>query len=258
MFFLYGEASKSIKDGEGLLTAAGKRTVRALLGEGPRDNQVLGQAVYRNYGRAKDGFNVISSQFALHYFFRDLDTFNGLLDNISDLCADGGYFVGTCYDGKRVFRALEEKGVGDGLCIKVLSDTICEITKQYDATTYQDDETCLGYAIDVYQDSINNQIREYLVNFNYLESRLAERGIRPISAREARGLGLLGGVVPFADIFQQVQLKVANDARAKRNIGSTLEMTDQERQVSFLNSMFAFKKASAPRRKGAKKLVIED
>lgn len=258
MFFLYGEASKSIKGGDALLTVAGKRTVRALLGEGPRDSQVLGQAVYKNYGRAKDGFNVISSQFALHYFFRDLDTFNGLLDNITELCADGGYFVGACYDGKRVFRALEEKSVGGGLCIKVLSDTICEITKQYDATTYRDDETCLGYAIDVYQDSINNQIREYLVNFPYLESRLAERGIRAISAREAQGLGLLGGVVPFADVFQQVQLKAANDARSKKNIGTSLDMTDQERQVSFLNNMFAFKKAAAPRRKGAKKLVIED
>ena len=256
MFFLYGEASQSIKGGEALLTAIGKRTMRALLGEGPRDSQVLGQAVYRNYGRAKDGFNVISSQFALHYFFRDIDTFNGLLDNISDLCADGGYFVGSCYDGKRVFRALEEKDVGDGLCMKVLSNTICEITKRYESTTYHNDETCLGYAIDVYQDSINNQIREYLVNFSYLESRLAERGIRPVSTREAQGLGLLGGIVPFADIFQQVQLKVANDARFKKNIGSTLDMTDQERKVSFLNNMFAFKKATARRRKGVKKLVI--
>ena len=99
-------------------------------------------------------------------------------------------------------------------------------------------------------------IREYLVNFSYLESRLAERGIRPVSTREAQGLGLLGGIVPFADIFQQVQLKVANDARFKKNIGSTLDMTDQERKVSFLNNMFAFKKATARRRKGVKKLVI--
>ena len=262
MFFLYGEASQSIVSGDALLTASGKRTMRALLGEGPRDPETLGRAVFQNYGKAKDGFDVISCQFALHYFFRDLETFNGLLDNIAALCAKGGYFVGACFDGKRVFRALEGKKTGDGICISLLHETLCEISKQYDATVFRDDETCLGYAIDVYQDSINNQIREYLVNFAYLETRLAEKGIRPITVEEARGLGLLGAVVPFGDVFQNVQLSASSDRRLRANLGSALTMTDPEKEISFLNNMFVFRKAgqSAPRKKTqrTKLLVVEN
>lgn len=254
MFFLYGEASEPIRDGAALLTAGGKRTMRALLGEGPRDSEALGEAVYRNYGKAKNGFDVISCQFALHYFFRDLPTFEGLLANVVSMCTAGGYFVGTCYDGKRVFRALEDKALGDGLCLSIESTAICEITKQYDNTGYRDDETCLGYAIDVYQDSINNQIREYLVNFAYLEKRLAEHGVRALTVREAKGLGLLGGITPFGDLYQQMQLMASKDRRFAGSIGAALAMSDPEKQVSFLNNMFVFKmdggaKASAPKTK---------
>ena len=263
MFFLYGEASQSIVGGEALLTASGKRTMRALLGEGPRDPETLGRAVFQNYGKAKDGFNVISCQFALHYFFRDLETFNGLLDNIAALCAQGGYFAGACFDGKRVFRALEGKKTGDGICISLLHETLCEISKQYDATVFRDDETCLGYAVDVYQDSINNQIREYLVNFAYLETRLAEKGIRPITVEEARGLGLLGAIVPFGDVFQSVQLAASSDRRLRANLGSALTMTDPEKEISFLNNMFVFRKAGQnvvhrKKTQRARTLVVEN
>lgn len=242
MFFLFGEAAEPIRDGSALLTTAGKRTMRALLGDGPRDAEVLGEAVYRNYGKAKDGFDVISCQFALHYFFRDLSTLEGLLANIDSLCTAGGYFVGTCFDGKRVFRALEGKALGDGLCLSINSTSICEITKQYDNPSFRDDETCLGYAVDVYQDSINNQIREYLVNFAYLEKKLAERGIRVLSAKEAKGLGLLGGIVPFGDIYQQLQLQASKDRRFASSVGAALSMSEPEKKVSFLNNMFVFKK----------------
>ena len=34
-------------------------------------------------------------------------TLNGFLRNVSECCKVGGYFIGTSYDGTKVFRALE-------------------------------------------------------------------------------------------------------------------------------------------------------
>ena len=38
----------------------------------------------------------------------------------------------------------------------------------YDHSSFEDNETSLGYAINVYQESINKKFKEFLVNFNYL------------------------------------------------------------------------------------------
>ena len=44
-----------------------------------------------------------------------------------------------------------------------------EVTKRYDRKMFKSDSTSLGYAIDVYQESINKTFREFLVNFDYLD-----------------------------------------------------------------------------------------
>ena len=36
------------------------------------------------------------------------------------------------------------------------------VTKQYNRDTYEPDESCVGYPIDVYQESINKTFREHL------------------------------------------------------------------------------------------------
>ena len=44
-----------------------------------------------------------------------------------------------------------------------------EIKKLYNKR-FSNTEECIGYKIDVFQESINNYIPEYLVNFDYLTS----------------------------------------------------------------------------------------
>ena len=44
-----------------------------------------------------------------------------------------------------------------------------EITKLYHETNFPEEENCLGYAIDVWQESINQNFNEYLVNYIYLQ-----------------------------------------------------------------------------------------
>ena len=46
-----------------------------------------------------------------------------------------------------------------------------EVKKRYDADTFNDDETSLGYPIDVYVESIGTTTEEYLVHPEYLISK---------------------------------------------------------------------------------------
>ena len=40
-------------------------------------------------GIATGGFDIVSSQFSLHYYFKDEETLRGFCENVRDLCSSG-------------------------------------------------------------------------------------------------------------------------------------------------------------------------
>ena len=58
--------------------------------------------------KATKGFDVISSQFSIHYYFENEKTFMGFLENVKDNIKKGGYFIGTCYDGGKIYDHFKE------------------------------------------------------------------------------------------------------------------------------------------------------
>ena len=115
--FLQGNSSVNIKNGEALYTEKGKQIINAIFGEGPKDEKFLGKGIFKSYGVAKDGFNVSSIQFAIHYMFENILTLNNFLKNLSECTRVGGYFIGTSYDGETVFNELRNKELGDSISI---------------------------------------------------------------------------------------------------------------------------------------------
>ena len=73
-------------------TDKGKQITKAVFGEGPKDETVLGSGVYKQYGKGKDGFNIVSNQFSIHYFFKNKTVLNGFLRNVSECCKVGRLF----------------------------------------------------------------------------------------------------------------------------------------------------------------------
>ena len=64
------------------------------------------------FGIAEGGFDIISSQFSMHYYFQSERTFDGFIRNLKENIKKGGYFIGTCYDGQKIFnhfKTLEDK-----------------------------------------------------------------------------------------------------------------------------------------------------
>ena len=240
--FVTGDSSRNIRNGDAVDTEKDKQIIKAVFGNGPKDISLLGKGVYNQYGVAETGFNVSSCQFAIHYFFKNKTTFHNFIRNIAECTKINGYFVGTCYDGKHVFNLLENKNKNEGITILKNERKIYEITKMYDKTGFPDDEMSLDYAINVYQESINKVFREYLVNFDYLTRIMDDYGFVLVTKEEATAMGLPDGTGLFSELYSSMEQEIKQYPNRKNDYGKAPYMSPEEKQISFMNRYFAFKK----------------
>jgi hypothetical protein len=215
---------------------------KAIFGEGPKEVEKLGKAVFRQYGKGEDGFNVSSCQFAVHYFLENPNTLQGFMKNLSECTKLNGYFIGTCYDGKEVFNLLRKKQPGESIQIVEKGKKVWEIIKGYNSVSLADNSSCIGYRIDVYQDSINQLITEYLVNFDYLDSVLDNYGFKLIDREEALSLGLPQGSGLFSELFMNMIEETKKNKNKAKDYGEAINMSEYEKKISFLNRYFVYKK----------------
>jgi hypothetical protein len=252
VLFVNGNSGANIRSGEAMLNDKAVQITKAVFGVGPKDEEKLGKAVARQYSKGEDGFNVSSCQFAIHYFFENQTTFQNFIRNVSETTKVGGYFIGTCYDGKMVFNLLSKKKIGESLELYDGDTKIWQIRKEYEHDTFEDDITSLGYKIDVYQESINKMFPEYLVNFDYLERVMENYGFSLLARDEAKMIGLPEGSGLFSELFNNMLEEIKRFK--KKDYGDAKNMNALERKISFLNRYFVFKKV---RNVNAEKVALE-
>ncbi len=121
---------------------------------------------------------------------------------------------------------------------------IWELTKRYNETEFNDDESCVGYAVDVFQESINKTFREYLVNYTYLTRVLENYGFVLATAEDLQKLhsGFTSATGFFSDLFNKMNVEVKKNQQGQSAYESASSMTDGERTISFLNRYFIYKK----------------
>ena len=244
--FVTGDSSVNIRSTDAIITDKGKRITKAVFGEGPKDAKELGAGVYKYYGIGASGFDVCSIQFAIHYMFENPKAFNNLLRNVSEVTKVGGYFIGTCYDGNSVFSMLENKQVNESVDLYDENGAkIWEITKRYTANIFKPDVSSLGYAVDVYQESINKSFREYLVNFEYLDRMIENYGFVRLTREQAKTLKLPGVSGHFRELYGEMRSEIAKNPRIANEYGLANEMTPNEQTISFLNRYFIYVKTHA-------------
>ena len=240
--FLHGNSANNIRDGDAFATEKEKTIAKAVFGNGAKDRKKLGEAVYKSYGIGQDGFNISSCQFALHYFFENASVLNSFLRNLAECTKLGGYFIGTCYDGKKVFQLLNEKLDGESISIYKGSKKVFEITKLYSQTGFPDDAGSIGYPVNIFQESINKVFREYLVNFDYLLQIMEDYGFVLITKEESSAMELPSGSGYFEELYSLMKNEVDSNPRKKSDYGEAYNMTVEEKTISFLNRYFIFKK----------------
>lgn len=240
--FVNGNSSQNIRNGSAMLNDKAIQITQAIFGNGPKEKEIIGSGVSRQFGKGQEGFNISSCQFALHYFFKNPDTLQGFLRNLSECTKYQGYFIGTAYDGKTIFDLLKKKNPGESVQIFDDEKKIWEIIKSYDHTKFLDDSSSIGYRIDVFQESINQLIPEYLINFNYLDRIMLNYGFKIIDVDEARSLGLPQGCGFFSELFDEMINDISVNKYKSNNYGKAPNMTKYEKKISFLNKYFVFKK----------------
>jgi len=70
-------------------------------------------------------FQIVSCQFAMHYFFKKEEDIRQVLQLVSGLLKPGGYFIGTTVDGSKITRLLGKE--------KSFNNTLLSLTKKYKA-----------------------------------------------------------------------------------------------------------------------------
>lgn len=233
--FVCGDATKNVRSGAAASGPMDAEVLRALFGTDAnsfKDVSRLGAGVAKQSGVGKSGFDVVSMQFALHYMFQSRRKFYGFLRNVAECTKMGGVFVGTCFDGMSVFGLLRDTKKGDEVVERASDgERRWSIVKEYDQTSFPDTDESLGMQITVFQDSIGQGIKEWLVNFNLLVGALDKYGFVLAKQEEAVDMGLPGSSAMFQTLFSETAL----DGRLKT-------MTPEEKKVSFLNRYFVFKK----------------
>jgi len=242
VLFVNGNSAFNVKDGSAMLNEKAKQITAAVFGRGSKESEKIGKGVSKQYGKGVDGFNISSCQFAIHYFFESPDILKGFMKNITECTKQNGYFMGTCYDGKMVFNDLKKTKTGESISLVEEGKKIWEITKSYSSDSFDDNSSSIGYRIDVYQESINQTIAEYLVNFDYLNRVMSAYGFEILSRDEAKELGLPDGTGLFSELFANMLDEIAKNKFKAKDYYKASEMTAPERKISFLNRYFIYKK----------------
>ena len=240
--FVNGNSAFNVKSGEAMLNDKAKQITAAVFGNGSKDADKIGKGVARQYGKHDDGFNISSCQFAMHYFFETPDTLQGFMRNLAECTKLNGYFIGTAYDGKLIFDMLKKIKTGEGVQINDDGKKIWEVVKGYGSDNFDDDSSSIGYRIDVYQESINQLISEYLINFDYLDRVMESYGFKVINREEAKSLGLPEGSGLFSELFLNMSEEILKNKFKAKDYEKAPEMSSYEKKISFLNRYFVYKK----------------
>ena len=240
--FVYGDCSKKIKPehnnpkSDAMLGERSNQIVQAVFGVGSKKAEDIGKGLAEVYGLGVQGYEISSCQFALHYFFERKETLFGFVSNLAECTKIGGYFIGTAYDGKKLFQRLGEVSEEESVTLKEGGKLIWQVQKKYKHLTFPNDITSLGYKVTVFQESINNYVDEYLINFDYFDNIMAVFGFVKLSGDD---------LLAFNKSSDSSSLQFNNSSNTFEELYSVYDgehMSPNEQSISFLNRCFIYKK----------------
>ena len=214
------------------------------------------------HGIFRDKFDVCSIQFAIHYMFESKTKLHNFLTNVATYTKKGKYFIGTCYDGKKIYNLLKDKQIGETVeeYYKEKEDKnretsknatkIWHIRKGYEDNNdifLEDLDSCIGYKVSVYQETINQEFDEYLVNFDYFVKIMEDYGFvlasKPKIINNSKSVEI-NAIDSFESLFNIMKSnnKSQDDEKYLKKYGLAHNMTEKEKNISFLNNYFIFQK----------------
>lgn len=208
-----------------------KSVTETVFGITPKTKIKKDMAKYYNIGNGV--FDVVSCQFAVHYMFESQDMLRQFADNVATRLKTGGYFIGTCMDGGVVDQQLSKSPTRSIRATKN-GKLIWSITAKYDSFDASSDN--FGKKVDIYVESINQVVPEYLVDFGTLTQFMEARGLKLMDRIPELDLETTHG--SFKDAFADMERIGRSDAMVQAILNN---ITPEEKQFSFMNKWFIFK-----------------
>ena len=182
-------------------------------------------------------FEIVSCQFAMHYFFKKEEDLREVLQLVSSVLKPGGYFIGTTVDGSKITSLLGKE--------KSFNNLLLSLTKKYKAIvpklpfgneyTFRLNDSFDGAN---YFNTLGESV-EYLVNMPVLIEMAKEYRLQPV----------------FINLFQKrdneyVTIRTVGDTRRQFlsfeeifNFGEN-PLNEEEIVINSLYTTFIFKKTN--------------
>ena len=231
MVFAIADSTKPLVDGSAGNNEQEKDILRSVFGKMKPVGSVPAYVEEVGASRLKMGADCISCMFAIHYFFETPAKLNGFLENLSQTLKVGGYFIGCCFDGQKVFDLLADTPNGKTKAGKEGPTTLWEITRKYDAEEIPEGDGGFGLPIDVNFISIGAPHQEFLVPFRLLEDKMRLIGCELLTGEELKAVGMVNSSATFDVSWEMAKKK-----------GTTYKMPAGVKEFSFLNRWFIFKR----------------
>ena len=188
-------------------------------------------------------FNIVSCQFALHYFFKSEETLRNVLKMVSDSLSVGGFFIGTTIDGdaiKKLFKNTKER---------VYSTQLFRIERNFPKTVTKPFGNEYSFTIFDTFDKSNyfntmGVSTEYLVNFKKLEEVAKDYSLELIKVNLFDDYSL-GKTVKFTEVKKSViSFEDIHELGKWKHRPENREITEPELEINKLYSAFIFKKVN--------------
>ena len=106
MSFIWGDTSYNILSGSAAENSSELQVLRGFimsLNGGTTMLKASGNTKSEIAGISQNGlFDIISSQFSIHYYLSDKEKFMGVINNVYELLKPNGYFIVTTMNGQKV------------------------------------------------------------------------------------------------------------------------------------------------------------
>lgn len=167
--FVQGNSALNIKSGAGISGEKYKQIVKAVFGDGPKDKAILAMASIANTAKRKTGSTCRRASLRFTTCLKRAPT----CATFCATCASArkwAAIIGTTYDGATMFDALK---ADDSIAVMHKGTRVAG-DESATATEFPDDETCVGYAIDVTRNPSTRSSPRVLGEFQLLETAHGE------------------------------------------------------------------------------------
>jgi hypothetical protein len=188
----------------------------------------------------RNKFDVVSCQFAIHYMFKDEKTLTNFIENVANNIKEGGYLIGTTFNGLLVDKLLEKEDEVNG---KVGDKIVWSLKKKYKKYDLKEPKNNYGLEIKNYFHSIGQEFLEYLVDFELLDSKMKEYGFKTLEKDDFKDFERHDKKYEDKEIENFYDFdKIYEYEKSKNKNNETLNLTEDLLKYSSLYRRFIYKK----------------